>query len=194
MDRNQLQELFFIAPIVNLPSIFQNGILSHTRAENLPHRSVALQPVQDKRAQVVIPNGPRLHEYANLYICARNPMLFKRKAEPICVLGVSPEVVDWNGVVISDSNAGSNYLRFAAAPAGLQIVDYDMTFAESWRDSDQLAYWRKSAAKCAEVLVPDRVDPRFILKIYVPSDTVQTQVAPLASGRPVVVDDHMFFL
>ena len=60
-------ELHSIMPIANLPSVMAHGILSYERAAKLPHRSVALQPVQDRRDKKQVPGGLRLNQYANLY-------------------------------------------------------------------------------------------------------------------------------
>jgi hypothetical protein len=79
MTRAELHELGYIVPIATVPSILKHGILSHRRAGKVQHESIALQSVQDKRAEKVVPNGRPVREYANLYICPRNPMLFKRK-------------------------------------------------------------------------------------------------------------------
>jgi hypothetical protein len=195
MERHELRELHYITPICNIPSILQNGVLSHARAARLQHHSVAMQEIQDRRAQVRIPGGRPLHEYANLYICGRNPMLYKRRdqRQTICVLSVSTDVLDLRGVVVSDSNAGSEYVRFAAAPDGLRIVDQAQTFAEYWTDQDPIQQWRKKAAKCAEVLVPDRVEPRFIRGAYVSCEEARQAVEALAGNLRVTINRHLFF-
>jgi hypothetical protein len=194
MDRHELQVLHYITPICNVSSILQHGILSNAGAARLQHQSVAMQQVQDRRAKVTVPGGRRLHEYANLYICGRNPMLFARRSEAVCVLGVATDVLDLPGVVITDSNAGSNYVRFAAAPLGLKYVDRGQTFAEDWRHPNQIEYWRRKAAKCAEVLVPDRVEPRHVRGIFVSCNEARAQVEALNTGLPVTVDGHLFFV
>lgn len=195
MERHELQELHYITPICNIPSMLQHGILSHARAARLQHQSVAMQVIQDRRAQVRIPGGRPLHEYANLYICGRNPMLYKRldQRTTICVLSVTPDVLDLQGVVVSDSNASSDYVRFAAAPDGLRIVDQAQTFAEYWTDQDPIQQWRKKAAKCAEVLVPDRVEPRFIRGAYVSCDQARQAVEALNTNLQATVNRHLFF-
>ena len=195
MERLELMELHYVTPICNIPSILQHGILSRVRASRLQHRSVAMQIIQDRRTRVRVPGGRPLHEYANLYICGRNPMLFKRldQRETICVLSVSTDVLDLPGVIITDSNASSDYVRFAAAPEGLRIVNHDHTFAEYWTDQDIIQQWRKKAAKCAEVLVPGRVEPRFVRGVYVCSDEVGADVSALNTGLKVAVDRHLFF-
>jgi len=196
MERNELEELHYITPTCNVPSIMQNGILSHVRAASLPHESVAMKEMQDRRAKVRVPGGRPLHEYANLYICARNPMLRKRKNQhlEICVLRVSADVVDLANVVVTDQNAASKYVRFAKAPIGLAIVNEDQVFAEWWtHPEDQIREWQHASVKCAEVLIPDRVEPRFICGAYVSCDEAKATLDALNTGLAVTVDRRLFF-
>jgi hypothetical protein len=195
VERCELAELHYIAPIVNVQSILQHGILSHDLAKGVPHQSVAMNEIQDRRAEITVPGGRPLHEYANLYVCARNPMMFKRRDgyRGLCILRVDPAVLDVPGAVVTDGNASGIYVRFSAAPRGLAIVQGDWTFAEFWTDTDQITGWKKKAAKCAEVLVPDRVDPNYITGAYVAClealDALQAQEA----GISVVVNSNLFF-
>jgi hypothetical protein len=100
-------------PMANLVSVMKQGVLSHERAARVPHRSVALQPVQEKRDQKQVPGGLKLHQYANLYFHARNPMMFRRQdqAHDLCVLRISTMVLALPGTVITDQNAASDYVR-----------------------------------------------------------------------------------
>lgn len=138
VKRSELRELHYITAIDNLASILELGILSYRRAEQVEHTSVAMDEIQRRRANVVVPGGRPLHEYACLYICGRNVMLYKRRGQHdrICVMQVVSDVLDLPGVVVTDANASSDYVRFSAAPAGLRIVDRELTFAESWTDAD----------------------------------------------------------
>ena len=90
MNRVDVTELHFIAPIANVPLILKYGILSHRLAEKHVHDSVAMQEVQDRRKDKQIPGARLLHEYANLYFDAHNPMLSKRRDQndTICILHV----------------------------------------------------------------------------------------------------------
>ena len=196
MKRSELQELHYITPIVNVPSIMERGILSHKRAAKIVHESVAMPEIQDRRAKVVVPRGRPLHEYANLYVCARNVMMYKRKGHhrEVCVLKVNTDVLDVPEVVVTDANASGDYVRFAAAPRGLAIVDRELTFAEYWTDPNPILYYQKKAAKCAEVLVPDWVDPRFIAGAYVSCEGSLARMRELDVDLHVTVDSHLFFL
>lgn len=195
MDLKELDELHYIAPIGNVQSILRCGILSNRRASKVSHTSVAMQEIQNRRAEVAVPGGHKLHEYVNLYICARNPMLYKLQKQhlDLCVLQVSTDVLRLPSVVVTDSNAASQYVRFAEAPDGLKIVDRDATFAEYWKDEDPIIEWKKKSAKCAEVLVPDRVEPRFIHGAYVSGQQDLDRLKSLVTGIRLTINGHMFF-
>jgi len=199
LKRQELEELHYIAPIANVPSVCNHGILSHNRAKRVPHETVAMQVIQDRRAKVIVPGGRPLHDYANLYFHARNPMMYKRSAEheDLCVIRVATDVLDIPGVVVSDRNASSGYARFWPAPAGLAMLDHDMVFAQSWTHSDTFEYWRRKSAKCCEVLVPDRVHASYLLGAYVSCAASYGALAELLasaqSSLEVTVNAHLFF-
>lgn len=197
MDRTQLSELHYIAPIDNVPSMLQRGLLAHRRADGMPHRSVAMPEIQEIRARVRIPGGRPLHDYVNLYVNGRNPMLFtvlkKEPTETICLLRVSTNVLDLPGTVIADQNAASEYVRFAHAPSGLALIDHTTVFATYWTHDDRVTEWRHKSAMCAEVLVPDVVPPDHVLGAYVGSELAAQRIASDSPTLPVVVDRSRFF-
>jgi len=195
MERRELTELHYITPIGNVSSILNLGILSHNRACRVEHESVSMDEIQGLRAKVTVPGGKKLHDYVNLYICARNPMMYKRQAQyqRICVLRISPDVIDLPGAVITDGNASGQYVRFSAAPRGLAIVNREWTFADDWRDPDQIQYFRKKAAKRAEVLVPARLDPEHIMGAYVACTQALEAFAARAEGLSAELNSHLFF-
>ncbi len=87
----------------------------------------------------------------------------QRRHQELCVLRVSPEVLDLQRVVVTDQNAASDYVRWGRT---LAIVDRHLVFAERWtHPDDQIAEWRHKSTKCAEVLVPDRVGPEHVLGV-----------------------------
>lgn len=196
MRRDDLEELHYITPISNVASILAHGILSHRRAAPLHPHSIAMAEIQDKRRLVRVPGGRPLHEYVNLYICARNPMMFKRRGEhgALCVLCVSTAVLDLPGVVIADQNASSKYVRFGPVPTALERIDKRLVFAENWtHPDDQIEEWRHKSIKCAEVLVPDRVDRVHVVGAYVSCPESQATLASLAPDLFGLVNAHLFF-
>lgn len=196
MNRENLEELHYITPIANLPSILEHGILSHRRVARLQHESVAKQEVQNLRAKVRVPGGRALHDYVNLYVCARNPMLFKCRDmhRSLCVLRVGTTVLDLPNVVITDQNAASDYRRFSPAPGGLSIIDEAKVFAGYWtHPQDPIAELRHKSVKCAEVLVPDLVDAGYIFGAYVSNAGSSASLTEQAPGLQVAINAHLFF-
>lgn len=196
MLREDLPELQFITAIENLGSILERGILCHNRMRKLRHVSIAMQEVQDRRVHKKVPGGLQLHDYANLYICARNPMMYKRRSahENLSVLAVSADVLDIPGTVVTDQNAATRYVRFAAAPDGLLIVDKDRTFARNWRHPlDPVEEWRHKARKCAEVLIPQVVSTDYIQAAYVSGSMGKQRVKAVSNAIEIRVDADLFF-
>jgi len=106
----------------------------------------------------------------------------------------SPDVLDLDDVVVCSANASSKYVRFSMAHGGLKIVDKDKVFAKYWTDDDPIENFRKKAAKCAEVLVPDRVDASFIRLAYVANQVAKDRIEALKTGLPVTLNAHMLFV
>jgi hypothetical protein len=191
----KVTEFQCIMPLKNIPSVLRLGILSNERAATIEHYSVAMEEVQERRDLKHVPGGLKLHQYANLYFHARNPMLYKRKgeAETLCVLRVSIEVRNLPGVVFADCNASSEYVRFLA-PSQWPLLDFDSIYARDWRHpNDQIAYYRHRSRKCAEILVPHCIEPRFMSGAYVVDPATASKLRSLGFGLPVTIDSEMFF-
>ena len=122
-------------------------------------------------------------------------MMYVRQAEVpgLCVLRVSIEVLKLDGVAITDQNAASTYVRFYA-PQQWQLLDFDDIFALDWNHpDDQIRHWRHKSRKCAEVLVPQVVEPRFILGAYVADATAAAKASAVVPKLPVGVNPVLFF-
>jgi hypothetical protein len=191
----RVTELHCIMPLANIRSVLVHGILLHERATKLRHLSVALQAVQDLRDQKQVPGGLRLHQYANLYFHARNPMMYKRKhqAADLCVLRIDRSISRLPGVVLADSNASSKYVRFLA-PSQSSLLDFDDIYAMDWRHpGDQIAQWRHAARKCAEVLVPRVVDAKYLSGAYVLDEPAAKKLVAAGFELPITIDSELFF-
>jgi hypothetical protein len=196
MTIDDLIELHNITHIKNLPSILKDGILSHDQMKRTAHESVAMQEIQDRRAAVVLPNGRRLHSYANLYFYARNKMMSKIRARhrELCVLRIDKSILLLGTAIVADQNASSKYVRFSAGVAGLRRMDKETVFAADWRHpGDQIAEWRHGSAMCAEVLVPDVVPQNYIIGLYVSCDHTAQLVRAKFPDKDVLVDGNLFF-
>lgn len=190
-----LTEFHNIMPIENITSVLEHGIVSYAEAVRHKHRSVALQDVQDKRKGKKVPGGHNLHEYANVYFHARNPMMSCRRSEAadICVLQISKKILDLPNVVITDQNAASSYVRFMP-PSMIGSLNLDYIFAKNWKHPEnQIEEWKHSSAKCAEVLVPHAIAPNFILGAYVVNCTAQNKLNLAGFNLPIIINANLFF-
>ena len=75
-----------------------------------------------------------LHDYANLYFDAHNPMLSKRRDRnnEICILRISATILGLPGIIVSDQNAASDYVLFYPVKEGLKAIDKERLFAQYW--------------------------------------------------------------
>jgi hypothetical protein len=197
MQINDLEKLYYIVPIhPNLKSIYSMGILSHNKAKNIQHESIAMEEIQDRRIKKCVPQGLFLHEYVNLYINARNKMLFKCKDQhtELCVILVDKEVLKLPDVVIADRNASTDMVRFYPSPQGLNYIDKDRVFAKYWTHPDNRTEQALHGAQiCAEVLVPFKVDPRYILGVCVSGEEARNSVVSLNLNLDIEVVPDLFF-
>jgi hypothetical protein len=139
--------------------------------------------------------GKMLHDYVNLYFYARNPMLYSKKelSSQICILRISPKIIYIKNAVIVDRNASSDYARFYPSPDGIKEIDKDLVFAEYWTHTDDITEWKHKSIKCAEILIPDWVDSKFITGIYVSESSTKDIIESMGISLPVKVNSYLFF-
>lgn len=194
----EIDELHNIIHIDNIPSVMKLGILSHNlrRRKNIHNHSVALQDVQERRARKKVPGGRLLHDYANLYFDAHNAMLSRRRDinNEICVLRISSEVLNLPEVVITDRNAACDFVGFYAYPEGLEKLDFDKIYATFWihRENAMLEELHRHI-KCAEVLVPDAVDPKYIIGAYVCNKIASDRLNEVGFSGTITIKGGLFF-
>ena len=196
MNRSEIVELFFIAPIVNIPSILTHGILSHKNVRRINHHSVAMPEIQTRRKDKQIPGAGKLHDYVNLYFDAHNPMLSKLRArnDSICVLRVEAKILDLQGVIITDRNAASDWACFSPVGTGLNKIDKDRVFAQYWtHPENQYDEWQHKSEKCAEILVPDCVPSDYLIGAYVANETAKQMFLQITRDLPVEIKNDIFF-
>lgn len=182
-------------PLENIPSVIENGILSYYKSKSLKHISVALEGVQDRREKVKIPNGGKLHSYANMYFSCRNPMMYKRKdnAENLCVLAISTEVLNIDGCVLSDQNSSTDLVKFYTPEEGLNHIDFDLVFAQYWNVGDYYEQRKRKAIKCAEILVPDCVPYDYIIGAFVLNKEAEQKLLDFGFNKKIAVNAAPFF-
>lgn len=196
MDRCDIKELHYIAPIANVPSIMKDGILSNSLARKVAHHSVAMPEIQERRKNKRIPRARMLHDYAPLYFDAHNPMLSKLREQndAICILTVDVSVLDLPEVIVTDCNASCDIVRFSPVDEGLKIIDRNRVFAQYWtHPQDPFDTARHKSEKCAEVLVPERVPPSFLRGACVANGIALAAFNYLGISLPVEINSSIFF-
>ncbi len=194
MNRSDISELHFIVPIDNVPSIMTHGILSHNRSQILNHRDISEEGVQNRRSDKKIPGtNNKLHDYANLYFDAHNPMLCARKSRnnEICVLRINSAILDLNGVIVTDKNAARD-CWFKPVDKGLPLLNTNEVFANFWTNDNVFEQDRRKGIKCAEVLVLHCVDSKYIVGAYVANNIALDNFRGI-SNLPVDIKNGLFF-
>jgi len=195
MNRCDVEELHFITYIENLPSILKRGILSHNISRHINFHDISESGVQELRAKKKIPGTNRsLHDYANLYFDAHNPMLSKirSKNNKICVLRINNRVLDIDGVIITDQNAARE-CWFKTVDEGLPLLNKEEIYATFWTDdNDPIKEYKQKGIKCAEVLVPDRVHSDYIIGSYVANSVAFGTLCNLPDIN-VIIKRELFF-
>ncbi len=196
MNLSDINELYYIMHINNVPSIIQKGIVSRNKArrDRISNHDISMISVQDRRSGKKIPGTKReLHDYANLYFDAHNPMLSARRSRnnEICVLRVNNAILDLDGVIVTDKNAAKE-CWFKPVDEGLPLLDANEVFAQFWLHDDFFEQVRLKGVKCAEVLVPDCVASSYISGAYVANNVALNSFRKI-SDLPVRIKNGLFF-
>jgi len=202
VDASRVREFHYITPTSNLQSIMTHGLLSNHLVARLPHASVANQSIQDtQRSGKRIPNGLLLHDYVNLYFDARNAMMFIlcKSHSDLVVLRIEAQVMNTRDAVVSDRNAAAGAAAFYPSPAGLQYLDEERVYAESWfqgPDGSRYDEWEKYDRKQqrqAELLVPHRVEAQSIKGMYVRYRRMVSSCGEMCPTLAIEVNKYVFF-
>jgi len=182
--------LYYITSACNVRSIVKLGILSRAGVERLGLQchDISDQEVQRWRERVEPISGRSLHEYANLYLNPRNPMLSARRSlrDQLVILEVSANVLDHHEHLFTDGNAASKDTVFSR----------ERKVVESSEEALRAVFWDDcedgKRRRCAEVLVYPRVEPSFLVGALCAS----TQLVPVLQTEcpfPVTLDPATFF-
>ncbi len=196
INKTKRKYVYNITAIEDIQSIIKNGILCYEEARRLPHYSIAMDVVQKRRQHVIVPNGLRLHCYANLYFDYNNPMLYKRKdiAEGICILAIHAVILDNPGCVISDRNAAADLAKFYPSLEGVSLIDFDKIFAQYWGAHNNLyEQMNHKAIKCAEILIPKCVPYGYVAGANVVNNKAKDALLSVGFDKKIVISNKAFY-
>lgn len=198
MKKLDIKSLYYITHIENLPSILQQGILSHQQVED---QKVAFTPIYDSgivsnRKDKNTPNQNSLWEYANLFFQVRNPMMYRvvheKNIRDIAVVGVNPSILDIKDVFITDGNAAHNSTQFLSVSEGLKVIQEQWRIIQNdwWNELDGSK--RKIMAEC---LIPNRVRPELIHSIFVADHPTKKRVESMIGSKKIhiIPEPNIFF-
>jgi hypothetical protein len=201
MNRQQIKALYYITYISNVPSIVERGILAHNVLQKMTEKNrinfsdISNSEVQEIRSGKKIPGtNKRLHDYANLYFDAHNPMLssLRDKNSDICVLVISKSVLDIEDVIVTDRNAARE-CWFKSVEEALPLLSRDRIFARYWVHQDDLVeQYKHKGEKCAEVLVPQKILPKYIIGALVKNEKAQKKLIDISNIK-VKIKKEVFF-
>jgi len=184
--------LYHMTHINNLPSILANGLLSH----NLAHQQCTLTDISDlgvnARRSAVDPIYKRsLHSYVPTYFRPRNPMSSARRelANELVILKLNPQLLLQSGMLFTDGNAACCSTRFFSALNDLNQLNWDCLNGRYWND-----YADGRRLRCAEMLIPDRIQVTNIMQIAIKSEiALKSGLNLMSMDIQVVKQAELFF-
>ena len=198
-DSLGISSLYHITHIENLPGILRDGLLCHRRAN--PLRDISNADIQYHRSDKLVPGleGLTLHDFVPLFLAPRPPMLsaLREMQEEIIYLLISPDVLLQPQVVFTNGNARSNNTQFHQQIRELVGLDWNLLRARYWNHDDPTQHRENKRRRSAEVLVPGRLAPVRIDKIWVMTDACCQKVLDVLSNLkfriPVVVQPEVYY-
>lgn len=158
-NSNNIRYLYRMTHYSMLDSTLKHGILSHNEADKRglinPMYDISNPDVQNRRHQI--------HDYVCLYFSPRNPMLYfhRNRQQDIIFLGVDFNIISENGACFTDGNAASDDTQFYRDISQLNRLKWEIINDPFWSN-----YPDGKRVKCAEVLIPHKINVQKILKIF----------------------------
>ncbi|BDG20637.1 type II toxin-antitoxin system toxin DNA ADP-ribosyl transferase DarT [Thermus thermophilus] len=181
--------IYHITHLENLEGILQKGGLLPQSQRPPTRQNVAYGHIQARRAEVVVPVGPRgkLHDYVPFYFCPRSPMLYaihtgwteyQGGQRPILHLVSTAQRVAEERLpfVFTDRHAAVRYVRFFHKLEHLKALDWEAIHSFDWRNTRE--------RKQAEFLVKGLFPWRLIEEIGVIDEGIKAKVESVLARFP----------
>jgi hypothetical protein len=172
LDNYKIDYIFHMTEVSNLKNILQYGLLSHNDAhtKGFNKTDIALQDVNQRRANKRPIHGISLHDYVPMYFNPKNPMLYRRKQiqDNIVILAIDRRVIYQNKSIFSDGNAASDATKFYNNLSDLVRLNWQCIRNEYWND-----YVDGKRIKCAETLIRPKIPVKYVKKIH--CNSIQTK-------------------
>ena len=206
INNNKIEFVYYITSASHLQSILKHGILSHNqaRAKVIIKEDISLAGVQQLRSRKII-DGKSLHDYACLYFCATNPMLYKVQKEfsDIIIVAVDKKILLNKSSLFSNGNAASDNTKFYSGTEYLETLPWSKIRADYWRDpnfdsghysEDDLVSNERSRIKCAEILIYPNIPSKYVKGVFCNSKEVMSFCQSITSKKlHILIDKRIFF-
>lgn len=191
MSVSVFEKAYHFTHVDNLPSIVGRGLLSHNAVQQLGlgQHDISNHGVQARRASRRDPiNGRSIHDYVPLYFNPRNPMLYCLRGlrDQLVMLEVSIPTMMELRPLFTDGNAACGATGFTNELGDLDGIR-DVLYGPTWHE-----YFDGKRIRCAEILVPDRLEISRVGGIYGASEALQDRCAR-ELGVDVGIDRGLFF-
>lgn len=216
IDKDSIDELYYMCDIANLISILEHGILSHRRVDRkiMGHTDISNDGVQENRSRKRIerPEASKkpmsLHRHTPLYLNPHNGMMHsltrnnndKDKHKSLCVLRVDKAILNRRNVIFSDKNAACSSTSFFTPDAfklespASEYLSLPYGYVP---DEDPLVREERKQTRQAEALIPYEVQRAYIRGILVSNSASKAAVEAelMQAGLQYEVDvvSSMFF-
>ena len=181
--------------VSNLKNIIQHGLLSHNEAHSkgLNKTDIALQDVNQRRANKRPIYGISLHDYVPMYFNPKNPMLYRRKQiqDNIVILAIDRRVIYQDKSIFSDGNAASDSTNFFNNLSDLVRLNWNCIKNEYWND-----HVDGKRIKCAETLTHPRIPVKYVKKIHcnsIQTKNIVDKIVPVEKPYRVELNSKYFF-
>lgn len=172
LENYKIEYVFHMTEVSNLKNILEYGLLSHNEAHSkgLNKTDIALQDVNQRRANKKPIYEISLHDYVPMYFNPKNPMLYRRKQiqNNIVILAIDRRVIYQNKSIFSDGNAASDATKFYNNLSDLVRLNWQCIHNEYWTD-----YVDGKRIKCAETLAHPKIPIKYVKKIH--CNSIQTK-------------------
>lgn len=169
------QSLYHITHIDNVPGILARGLHCREALQRAQVRYVDLseQSCQDRRrSRWVGKSCINLHEFVPMFLNPRNAMVYRLGARMkeqrsflLAMLELDGSIAGWQHSLLADGIASSMHTRlfWSQDPNTVQVCDWQglQSQTEPWQSNEE------KRIRMAEVLVNQKLDPRYIRKVWV---------------------------
>ena len=195
LENYKIEYVFHMTEVSNLKNIIQHGLLSHNEAHSrgLNKKDIALQDVNQKRANKSPIHGINLHDYVPMYFNPKNPMLYKRKQiqDNIIILAIDRRVIYQDKSIFSDGNAASDSTKFFNNLSDLVRLNWHCIKNEYWND-----HVDGKRIKCAETLTNPKIPVKYVKKIHcnsIQTKNIVDKIVPAEKPYRVELNSKYFF-